>query len=64
MKPFQIAKRFGLSEAYIYSVMRYLEAKGVQFTKKGYRYDLTWKEVELIERELQRRGKTPMEVKS
>lgn len=63
MKPFEIARKYGLSEMYVYAAMRYIEAtQGVRFTKKGYRYELTPEEVRLIEKELQRRGKRPLEV--
>ena len=36
-----------------------LKAKGITFTKKGRRYELTPEEVKIIEKELQRRGYTP-----
>jgi hypothetical protein len=60
VKPFEIAKRYGVGELYIYTVMRHLETtRGVRFTRKGRRYALTSEEVELIEKELQRRGHSP-----
>ena len=60
MKPFNIAKRYRVNEVFIYTVMRYLEAKkGMSFTKRGHRYALTQEEVEVIEGELHRRGYIP-----
>lgn len=60
MKPFDIAKRYRVNEVLVYMVIRYLEAKkGPSFTKRGHRYALTQEEVEVIERELHRRGYIP-----
>lgn len=57
MKPFDIAMKYRLSEMQVYSVMRYLRTtKGVKFTRQGKRYNLTKEEVQVVEKELERRG--------
>jgi len=56
MKVIELAKKLKVGEIYIYMVMRDLSAKkGVVFTKKGRRYDLTSEEVRLLLKEIMRR---------
>ena len=56
MKVIELAKKLKVGEIYIYMVMRDLSAKkGMVFTKKGRRYDLTSEEVRLLLKEIMRR---------
>ena len=61
MRPFDLARKYGVNEILIYTIMRYLQTThGVTFTKRGRRYALTTEEIELIEEELKRRGYKPV----
>jgi len=56
MKVIELARKLKVGEVYIHMVMRDLSAKkGMVFTKKGRRYDLTEAEVQEIWKEIQRR---------
>ena len=56
MKVIELARKLKVGEVYIHMVMRDLSAKkGMVFTKKGRRYDLTPEEVRLLLKEIMRR---------
>ena len=56
MKVIELARKLKVGEVYIHMVMRDLSAKkGMVFTKKGRRYDLTSEEVRLLLKEIMRR---------
>ena len=62
MRPFDLARKYGVNEILIYTIMRYLQTtQGITFTKRGRRYALTNREVAIIEEELHRRGYKPVE---
>ena len=56
MKVIELARKLKIREIYIHSVMRDLSAKkGIKFTKKGNKYDLTLEEAQLLLKEIMRR---------
>ena len=59
----KIARRYRCGVNVVYSVIYTLSYKhGYEFSKRGRKYELTDREVELIRKELERRGYKPREV--
>ena len=56
MRVFELAQKLKVTETYIHSIIRALKAtKGMNFTRKGWQYELTPKEVRAIVKEIERR---------
>lgn len=56
MRVFELAQKLKVTETYIHSIIRALKTKkGMNFTRRGWQYELTPKEVRTIIKEIERR---------
>ena len=63
MRVFELAQKLKVTESYIHSVMRSLKTKkGMKFTRRGWQYELTPKEVRAIVKEIERRKGGSIEI--